>query len=306
MNFHKERPAFAMRTYKRQNSFFLPVNMIEIIWLHFNAEQCFSVSLAIKQNNTLLYKCTKHHCLRHALPGRGYRSNCKFIYFSSIIFCAVLAIIWLIVLLLLRSGNVHPNPGPSSISSVTSSGSSASILSSITLSRHLSFVHYNVQSIVPKLDVLLTELYDFDILAFSETWLSPAVPEDSIALQSYQSPERKDRARDHHGGVMIYVKEKIFYCRRRDLEPVGIECIWIELTLKHKHILFGLFYRPPNSDSTYFTAIEDSIHPAVDTGIQDIVVTGDFNFNMLSAQLSAKIKNLCEEFSLTQTINFVM
>ena len=70
---------------------------------------------------------------------------------------------WLIVLLLLRSGNVHPNPGPSSTSSVTSSGSSASILSSISLSRHLSFVHYNVQSIVPKLDVLLTELYDFDI-----------------------------------------------------------------------------------------------------------------------------------------------
>ena len=303
MNFHKERPAFAMRIYKRQNSFFLLVNMIEIIWLHFNAGQCFSISLAIKQNNTLFYKCTKHHCLRHALPGRGYRTNCKFIYFSAIIFCAVLAITWLIVLLLLRSGNVHPNPGPSSISSVTSSGSSASILSSISLSRHLSFVHYNVQSIVPKLDVLLTELYDFDILAFSETWLSPAVSEDSIALQSYQSPERKDRARDHHGGVMIYVKETIFYCRRRDLEPVGIECIWIELTLKHKHILFGLFYRPPNSNSTYFTSIEDSIHLAVDTGIQDIVVTGDFNFNMLSAKLSAKIKNLCEEFSLTQTIN---
>ena len=54
MNFHKERPGFAMRTYKRQNSFFLLVNMMEIIWLHFNAEQCFSISLAIKQNNTLL------------------------------------------------------------------------------------------------------------------------------------------------------------------------------------------------------------------------------------------------------------
>lgn len=303
MNFHKERPGVAMRTYKRQYSFFLLVNMIEIIWLHLNAEQCLSMSLAIKQYNTLPYKCTKHHCLRHALPGRGYRSNCEFIYFSSILFYAVLTITWLIVLLLLRSGNVHPNPGPSSISSDTSSGSSASVLSSISLSRHLSFVHYNVQSIVPKLDILLTELYDFDILAFSETWLSPAVTEDNIALQSYQSPERKDRAGDPHGGVMIYVKEAISYCRRRDLEPVGIECIWIELTIKHKHILFGLFYRPPNSDSTYFTSIEDSVHLAVDTGIQDIVVTGDFNFNMLSAQLSAKIKNLCEEFSLTQTIN---
>ena len=154
-------------------------------------------------------------------------------------------------------------------------------------------------------DIVVTGDFNFNMLSaqLSAKIKNLLISEDSIALQSYQSPERKDRARDHHGGVMIYVKETIFYCSRRDLEPVGIECIWIELTLKHKHILFGLFYRPPNSDSTYFTSIEDSIHLAVDTGIQDIVVTGDFNFNMLSAQLSAKIKNLCEEFSLTQTIN---
>ena len=54
MNFHKEKPGFAMRTYKHQISFFLLVNMIEIIWLHFNAEQCFSISLGIKQNNTFI------------------------------------------------------------------------------------------------------------------------------------------------------------------------------------------------------------------------------------------------------------
>ncbi|MEW8547700.1 MAG: reverse transcriptase domain-containing protein, partial [Candidatus Thiodiazotropha sp.] len=160
-----------------------------------------------------------------------------------------------------------------------------------------------MQSIFPKLDILFAELYEFDILAFSETWLSTAVTTDDLLLQSYQVPERKDRTGDNHGGVMLYVKEPIYYKRRNDLEPVGIECIWIELTLKHKHVLFGLFYRPPNSESAYFTSIEDSIHLAIDTGISAIIVTGDFNYNMLSGQLSAKIKNLCEEFSLTQTIN---
>ena len=69
--------------------------------------------------------------------------------------------------------------------------------------------------------------------------------------------------------------------------------MWIELTLRHKHILFGLFYRPPNSDALYFSSIEDSIHLAVDTGIQDIIVTGDFNYNMLATQSSAKIKRSC-------------
>ena len=32
----------------------------------------------------------------------------------------------------------------------------------------------------------------------------------------------------------------------------------------------------------YHSAVEDSIHLAVDTGIKDIVVTGDFNYNMLN------------------------
>ena len=77
--------------------------------------------------------------------------------------------------------------------------------------------------------------------------------------------------------------------------------VWIELTLKHKHLLFGLFYRPSNSDSAYFSSIEDSVHLAIDTGIQGIIVTGDFNYNMLSGQLSANIEDLCENFFRTQT-----
>ena len=36
-------------------------------------------------------------------------------------------------------------------------------------------VYYNVQSIVPKLDLMSTELFDFDILFCSETWLNQSV-----------------------------------------------------------------------------------------------------------------------------------
>ena len=41
----------------------------------------------------------------------------------------------------------------------------------VTPFHHLSFVHYNVQSIVSKLKILHAELIDFDLLAFTETWL---------------------------------------------------------------------------------------------------------------------------------------
>ena len=140
-------------------------------------------------------------------------------------------------------------------------------------------------------------------MSFSETWLNPAVTNDDISLLSYHLPKLKDRVADSHGGVVIYIKDHIHYVRRRDLEPIGVECVWVELRLKHKHILFGLFYRPPNSDALYFSSIEDSIHLAVDTGIQDIIVTGDLNSKMLNLQTSSKIKSVCEQFSFTHTIN---
>ena len=119
-------------------------------------------------------------------------------------------------------------------------------------------------------------------------------------FRNLSSPERKDRIGDSHGGVILYVKDTLYYIRRRDLELAGVECLWIELSLKHKKFPFGLFYRPPNADSAYFLSIEDSIYFAVDTSIQDIQVTGDLNYNMQNIQSSAKIKSICQQFSLVQ------
>ena len=87
------------------------------------------------------------------------------------------------------------------------------------------------------------------------------------------------------------------------MEPIGFECLWIELILNQKHILFGLFYRPPNSDSLYYNSIEDPLHLAIDTGISDIIITEDFNFNLLNEESTRKITSLCAKFSLSQCIN---
>ena len=58
---------------------------------------------------------------------------------------------------------------------------------------------------------------------------------------------------------MIYVKDTVHYTRRNDLEPLHIECIWIEIQLKQTQLLFGLFYRPPYSDALYLSTNEDSM-----------------------------------------------
>ena len=86
--------------------------------------------------------------------------------------------------------------------------------------------------------------------------------------------------------------------RRCDLKINGIECIWIEVVLNKKSLLFGLFCRPPNSSADVYSNIEESFFLAVDTGTSDIIITGDFNFNVLNSQTKKKMDSLCSQFSL--------
>ena len=89
------------------------------------------------------------------------KSNVKFmknmLVNDSIIICLTLLWVHLCV-----SGNVHPNPRPSCSSSldssINSSRDSLSFLNTLNVSNHLSFMHYNVQSIINKIDILDAEL----------------------------------------------------------------------------------------------------------------------------------------------------
>ena len=68
--------------------------------------------------------------------------------------------------IMMQAEDIHPNPGPATVStsSISSLVSVSSAFNFSKLSNHLSVVHYNVQSLVPKLDLLTTELNEFDIL----------------------------------------------------------------------------------------------------------------------------------------------
>ena len=121
---------------------------------------------------------------------------------------------------------------------------------------------------------------------------------NDFRLQSFDSPERKDRVGVIHGGVIIYVMEGLHYRRRQDLEPRGIECIWIELFNNHKRTPFSVYYRPSDSDLAIYSLIEDSLYLAVDSGINGIIITGDFNSNMLHSQSLRKILIFCTQFAL--------
>lgn len=295
-----------MPTYRHICNFVLFSHIIFLSGMYKNNIFMYSSLLSVQKSEYLAQEVCMHNNCQLVIKGKRIQANIIFTY--AIIYClmGITFATWLTIILLC-SGDIHPNPGPLSTSSLSSTGSSASSMSAtlfdhLSLNNNLSFVHYNVQSILSKLDILHTELFDFDILAFTETWLNPTVDSDELSLLSYNKPERKDRVGDSHGGVMLYVKETLYYKRRHDLEIRDIESIWIELVNHHKHILFGLYYRPPNSDANYYTNIENSLALAVDTGITDILITGDFNFNILNPQTARKIESFCTIFSLYQSI----
>ena len=87
------------------------------------------------------------------------------------------------------------------------------------------------------------------------------------------------------------------------MEINNLECIWVEIKLSNsRNVLYGVFYRPPNSSAMYTSLLEDSIGLAVDTNITDIIIMGDFNLNIMDQSHYRKIYSICKHFSLTQCI----
>ena len=293
-------------------SFHLPLFVHMLILLHLYNDNIllFSVLSLVKSQSKPPASVFSHCTLSKVCPGKRLSENIRFTGFlCTCLFVSVL-VLWLWNLIL-QAGDVHMNPGPVSGSTSSahdnasfssSSSLSSSLSDALDMSRHFCFVHYNIQSLLPKLDQIYTELKDFDVIALTETWLNVSVSTDDLRFQSFKPPERKDRPDDRHGGVAVYIKQSIHSIRRHDLELVGVECIWVELTINKHRLLFGTFYRPPNSPANTFSLIEDSISLAKHSGIENIIVTGDFNFDMLDHSRCRKIENLCSQLSLQQCI----
>ena len=120
-------------------------------------------------------------------------------------------------------------------------------------------------------------------------------------LNSYNIPIRKYREINNGGGLIIYVKNNIFFKRRDDLETNSIENIWIEVQSLRNKFLLGLFYRPPNATTEYWDAFEDIIEKASEENL-DIIITGDFNYDVLKANTNSQFFRILSKFNLQNII----
>ena len=159
-----------------------------------------------------------HHYRHSKVKGLGTLNNFELVTF--------------LAMLLYQSDDIEKNPGPNSASSTESDDS----FQFPPLQGNLSMVHYNVQSLASKTDIIEPELTNFDIISLTETWLNDSISNEDLKFNEFQDPFRRDRIGDSHGGVIVYVKRGIPSKRRLDLELVNIECVWIEIIVKNKKV----------------------------------------------------------------------
>ncbi|VDI01051.1 Hypothetical predicted protein [Mytilus galloprovincialis] len=170
----------------------------------------------------------------------------------------------LLSILLVRYG-IERNPGPHRSTDL----------------RNIKIVHNNVCSLPPKVDLIECELGTYDIIALSESHLDDSISNESIALAGFQKPIRLDRTRAG-GGVIIYVKNYLYYEELPELAKPGLELLWLKISTQHCHFLLGVFYRPPNSRVKLWDYFYDSVSKALDKNLP-VFLTGDFNVDMLSS-----------------------
>ena len=174
----------------------------------------------------------------------------------------------LLQLLLLHSGDIESNPGP-------------------TPNYEIKIIHLSARSIPKHISDTETECNKYDIITCYETWLAPHHTSAQTDLLHFHPPIRLDRPLNHSGGgvatdrpsnhsgggvatdrpsnhsgggvatdrpsnhsgggVAIYVKRHLFCKHRPDLHVPGLEAIWIETKINKETMLIGSFYRQPSA-----------------------------------------------------------
>ncbi len=117
---------------------------------------------------------------------------------------------------------------------------------------------------------------NLDIVAITETWLDTSVLDHEIIPSGY-TIFRRDRINRIGGGVLLAFKNNLIVTRRIDLE-VNCELLWCELTSEMgSRFLFGVYYRPPNSDLDYMSSLEESFLKIENLNMDKVFLVGDFN-----------------------------
>jgi hypothetical protein len=120
---------------------------------------------------------------------------------------------------------------------------------------------------------------EYDIITVTETFLKPKHKNTAYKIAGFSGPFRLDRQPHPSGGIMAWVKSNMIAVRRRDLESLMVEVMWLEIKAGNTKFLLAVCYRQPRGVYTpyFWDGLEKSLDLTKNQGIKELVLTGDFN-----------------------------
>ena len=229
-------------------------------------------------------------CISQYRLAIGLFNTCKFVTSGCIISVGSATIniifsILILVLLIIRSGDVELNPGPSD-----------------GPCKKLNVCHVNIRSLsrskLKAIQVSLSKV--FDIITVSETHLHQGVPDDLFDLQGFHKIIRKDR-NGPGGGVAIFIKQNIIYKRLFKYENNNTEAIWVQLNTIEGKVLLCCCYRPP-TNSDFWQCFNEILNDVKADRNKYIFILGDLNADFTTNQ-GRKLTHMLYEQNLHALIN---
>jgi hypothetical protein len=146
---------------------------------------------------------------------------------------------------------------------------------------------FNINSLTcdNRLEQLLSIATDLNLtcLCIVESKLSDCVDQSVYKLDGY-SAISKHRNR-HGGGIVVYIRQDIPYCRIPNNESLGIEHLSVDIIVNKQVYNINAFYRPPNEDpvshNRFLTDISTTLKTLRKHSCYKTLICGDMNFGSI-------------------------
>ena len=133
--------------------------------------------------------------------------------------------------------------------------------------------------------------HSFSVVGIAETNIDIEC-KDAYRIPGYVSEyNSKMPGKSKGSGVALYIKEDLSYTRIDKLCKCSenLECLFISVTNLDKPQMVGVLYRPPGGDRS--EAIKEFDSLMLEIPDKNVVLLGDFNFNLFDASSSNSFEN---------------
>ncbi|KAK9696080.1 hypothetical protein QE152_g32127 [Popillia japonica] len=171
----------------------------------------------------------------------------------------------------------------------------------------VALIHQNVQSLgnsVDRIEAMLMKNSDCYFLCITEHWKSVSQLQ-TLKIRNFKIAASYCRDERQHGGVAIYVREKIKCCVREKLCNLSIkgvfECAAVDCSINNRRVSVGTIYRPPDGGVSVFFDLLEQFLLGIYKEDTTIIIAGDFNINLLGDSAN-KVTLVClmRSFGLSQ------